>query len=192
MSETNSTTELEWVLLDDEAERIAAEICTGDYLTVTYYKNNLWKSMVEAIATGALVVFRRPTGIQYRPSPTETTIWTKRSTLQAWLKSVGLIIDSTSTIINDTIETEPNSLIHRQIKDLWNKNGKPKTRYLFNLIKKNKSEPHRFVLEYWGAGAKDRGFRWKIGDVENEMTYKTLGNIVSSWRKEETLSIPQY
>ncbi len=79
----------------------------------------------------------------------------------------------------DDLDTSFHYLIKRWLFDFWVDEGKPDTRFLFRRLKKMRGVKGCPVVEHWGAGSKDGGFRWKIGESEGNMTYKRLGNMVA-------------
>lgn len=92
---------------------------------------------------------------------------------------------------NDILEKEINtannfdsnkyfhSVIKRWLFDLWVEKGEPKTGDFFRILKKQIGAKGSLIIDHWGAGCKDGGFRWKVGNSEKDWTYKNLGNIVA-------------
>lgn len=63
--------------------------------------------------------------------------------------------------------------------DLWCENGHPETKVFFRVIKKHKLAKNSPIEDHWGAGSRDGGFRWRVGDLGDDMSYKRLGNIIA-------------
>ncbi|WP_446807942.1 hypothetical protein ACH50O_11545 [Methylomonas sp. 2BW1-5-20] len=70
-------------------------------------------------------------------------------------------------------------VIVQWLYDLWIEKGAPETRVFFRILKKTIGIKGSPIIEHWGAGSRDGGFHWKTGNIEDDMSYKRLGNIIS-------------